>query len=131
MLREMREHPEALPAYLRGKEPTTWDINNGLCEEFAEAVAAKVDGAECVPAYDPELHPFREDGGWTADHFVVQHKGRYYDCEAPDGTDHVRDLPLYRNRGKTRAEVLAERAAARHTPPKATVTAHLFARTDP
>lgn len=110
LLRDMREHPEALPEYLRGKEPTTWDINNGRCEELAEAVAERVDGAECAPAYDPELHPFREDGGWDADHFVVLYRGRFYDCEMPEGVEHVRDLPLYRNRGKTRAEVLAERA---------------------
>lgn len=114
MIQWMREHPEAIPEHLRvrldrGEEPTTWDINNGFCEHLSEAVAERVAGAESVPAYDPELHPFREDGGWDADHFVVAFKGRFYDCECPEGVEQVRELPIYLNRGKTRAEVLSER----------------------
>lgn len=114
-LQWMREHPKEMPAYLRarisqGEEPTTWDINNGFCEDLAEAVAARVPGAEVAPAYDPELHPLREDGGYDADHFVVVFEGRFYDCECPEGVDQVRELPIYRHRGKTRTQVLAERA---------------------
>lgn len=110
----MRTHQKALPEYLRvrlsqGEEPTTWDINNGFCEDLAEIVAARIPGAEVVPAYDPELHPLREDGGYDADHFVIVFEGRFYDCECPEGVNHVRDLPIYQNRGKTRAQVLEER----------------------
>lgn len=94
------------PAYLRGKEPRPWDINNGRCEEFAETVAARVPGAAALPAYDPDLHPAREDGGWDCDHFVVEFAGRFYDAECHSGVDRVRDLPIYRHRGQSRSEVL-------------------------
>lgn len=101
----IRSYP---PAYLGNRPPTTWDINNGFCEDFAEAVAARVPDAEAVPAYDPELHPSREDGGWNLDHFVILWRGRFYDAECHEGVECVKDLPLYRNRGKTRAQVLCQ-----------------------
>lgn len=107
MLQELRARsPEYLPEYLRGKDPHPWDINNGMCEEFAETVAARVPGAEAIPAYDPELHPEREDGGWDCDHFVVELAGRFYDAECHSGVDRVRDLPIYRHRGQSRSEVI-------------------------
>lgn len=107
MLQELRaQPPEYLPAYLQGKEPHPWDINNGRCEEFAEAVAARVPGAEAIPAYDPEFHPARDDGGWDCDHFVVEFAGRFYDAECHSGVERVRDLPIYRNRGRSRSEVI-------------------------
>jgi hypothetical protein len=103
MLRRLQVSP---PAYLQGQEPRPWDINNGWCEEFAEAVAARVPGSAAIPAYDPELHPVRADGGWDCDHFVVEFAGRFYDAECHSGVDRVRDLPIYRHRGQTRSEAI-------------------------
>jgi hypothetical protein len=103
MLRRLQVSP---PAYLAGKEPRPWDINNGRCEEFAESVAARVPGATATPAYDPELHPTREDGGWDCDHFVVEFAGRFYDAECHSGVERVRDLPIYRHRGQSRSVVV-------------------------
>lgn len=65
-------------------------------------------GAYAELAYDPKLHPFREDGGWDADHCMITYNGRFYDCECPEGVDRVCDMPIYRNRGKTRTQWIAE-----------------------
>jgi hypothetical protein len=47
--------------------------------------------------------------GWTSDHCVIEYRGRFYDAECHEGVDRVRDLPIYKNRGKTRSEILRER----------------------
>ena len=120
----LREETEDLLAELRRQgfwhhekrrhDATTWDINCGYCEVFADAVARRVSGAQAIWAYDPEIHPpVSEDGGWDPDHCVVEYQGRFYDAECHEGVDHVRDLPIYKNVGKSRAQVLRERRAMR------------------
>lgn len=129
-------------------DPTTYDINCGRCEDFADAVAQRVPGAEANWAHDPELHPFDEDCsecgkpafvvspqehhhgtlesidhdadadhkalvGWEPDHCVVEYQGRFYDAECHEGVDRVRDLPVYKNRGKSRIQVLQKRREER------------------
>ncbi len=119
-------------------DPTTWDINCGGCEDFANAVAGRIPGAVAVDAYDPELHPFRENCdicgspafvvshqehhhgvpgnidyisdadhkafiGWDSDRCIIKFQGRFYDAECHEGVDCVRDLPIYKNQGKSRA----------------------------
>lgn len=93
------------PAYLSGVAPDVWDINNGWCLVFAETVAERVPGAKVVDAADLGADP-------SVCHYVLVHNGRFYDAEAPEGMEAVCDLPIYHNRGKTRAQVVAERAAA-------------------
>ena len=80
-------------------DPTTWDINNGRCDDFAEAVAARVAGAESVPA-----------SGFGADlaHQVVLFGGRFYDAECHGGVQNLMDLPIAKNSGRSRAEVVAD-----------------------
>lgn len=81
-------------------DPTTWDINNGYCEEWAEAVAQKIPQAEVVwlDQYDEELA-----------HCAILHRGKYYDAECLEGVINWKDLPLVKNQNKSRAEVLEER----------------------
>ena len=79
-------------------DPTTWDINNGRCDDFAEAVAARVEGAESVPA---------TDGDVDLAHQVVVWNGKYYDAECHDGVQKLADLPMAKNVGRSRADVIA------------------------
>lgn len=86
-------------------DPTTWDIDNGECEEFSQAVLARLpggihetDGVETV-WLDDEL----PDG---PSHCVLRFKGRFYDAEAPEGVAHLGDVPVMRHRTMTREEVV-------------------------
>jgi hypothetical protein len=131
-------------------DATTWDINCGSCEDFADAVvdcfSKSFPGADATWAHDPELHPFDENCqvcdkpafvvspqehhhgspgnidhaadknhdafvGWEPDHCVVEYRGKFYDAECHEGVDRVRDLPIYKNRGKTRTQVIREQRA--------------------
>jgi hypothetical protein len=80
-------------------DPTTWDINNGRCDDFAEAVAARTVGAESVPA-----------SGFGADlaHQVVLFGGRFYDAECHKGVQNLMDLPIAKNSGRLHADVIVE-----------------------
>ncbi len=63
-----------------GEHP--YDINDGRCDEFADAVIARVPGAT-----------FRDLGlGWG--HCVIEFDGRSYDAEEPEGVLHWQQLPL-------------------------------------
>lgn len=97
--------------FYRGKlrfDPTTWDINNGRCDDFAEAVAARVAGAESVPA-----------SAFGADlaHQVVLFGGLFYDAECHVGVARLEDLPIAKNCGRSREDVIA----ALHLPTGMTV----------
>jgi|APSaa5957512622_1039677.scaffolds.fasta_scaffold00102_40 hypothetical protein len=69
-----------------GADP--YAINNGLCEEFADALVNRLGpGAvtECAELDSP-----------LAGHCWVRYLGRVYDSEAPTGVDYPWELPLYR-----------------------------------
>jgi hypothetical protein len=87
--------------------PTAWDINNGLCEAFAQDVLEICGGEtrDCYGLWLDEIPGFVGDG----DHYVIYFAGKYYDAECPNGVDDWHDIPLIRNKDKTREEVLAER----------------------
>lgn len=85
---------------VRRFDPTTWDINNGECEDWANRVALRVKATEVV-----WLDEFDEE----VSHCAALIDGRWYDAECLDGVDDWQDLPLVRNKGRTREEVLAER----------------------
>jgi hypothetical protein len=126
-------------------DATTWDINCGSCEDFAEAVvdcfSKSFPGADATwapfdencqvwpdkPAFvvSPQEHHHGSPGnidhaadknhdafvGWEPDHCVVEYRGKFYDAECHEGVDRVRDLPIYKNRGKTRTQVIREQRA--------------------
>lgn len=79
--------------------PTTWDINNGWCEEFVQAVLDIV----------PDAEEAVDDGENEVGHSFILRRGKYYDAECVEGVDDYHDLPIFKNQGKSRAEVLEER----------------------
>lgn len=65
-----------------GRHPKDgFDLNCGLCEEWANRVAELLPGAKVVDSF--------EHG-----HMFVRLAGRYYDAECFDGVDDWRNLPM-------------------------------------
>lgn len=72
--------------------PLPWDINNGLCEEWAEAAVELVGGdAEWLDSLDPNC---------DFAHAVLVLDGRYYDAQTPRGVTDWHELPLVRGVGR-------------------------------
>ena len=95
-----------------GPGATTWDINNGYCEEFADAVVSLVPEADAiyVAQLDPEHDP---NEPMECPHVIVLWRGKLYDAECFQGIRDWRKLPMVRNQGKSRATVLQERKGDR------------------
>jgi hypothetical protein len=72
-VRKFRKHP--------------WDINCGLCGEFADEVEKQV-----PRAYAYELGT--EDTVLFWSHVCIKFEGYFYDAEEPYGVKHWRQLPL-------------------------------------
>jgi len=77
-------------------------INCGHCEEFANIICERIEGAKAYwgdefseEFWDMDIPNWVEGEAWS--HCFVVYKGRYYDSEAPRGVDHPKDLPLYIN----------------------------------
>jgi hypothetical protein len=81
-----------------------YDINNGLCDQFAFDIMKKIEGSEYFwgDELEDEFWGMEKAHGikrWGEEHgfghcFIV-FEGRYYDSEAPEGVDHPKDLPFY------------------------------------
>ena len=74
-------------------------INNGNCDEFAWEVEKLVDEAEavwtemwieCIPPDCSEIFK-----GLSLAHCFVEHGGKYYDAECPNGVNHPIQLPFF------------------------------------
>lgn len=74
-----------------GEHP--YDINNGLCDQFAETIEERVRGARAEWG-DEEDHPFAPSQ-YPEDHCYIVYKGRYYDAEEPYGMDCPTKLPIF------------------------------------
>jgi hypothetical protein len=102
---------DTLPGFL-DRVPDPYDINCGLCEEFAHEAIDRLGG---------------ETGSlwavWLEDTFPylvnVSHKvicwgsgagPVYFDSECPEGTRDVNRIPVVANRGVSRVDVITERA---------------------
>lgn len=69
-----------------------YDINCGQCEEWAGRVEELV--GDSVTVHDPdECHVF------------IEHGGKFYDAECPEGVTDWRRLPIFANKGRSRQEV--------------------------
>jgi hypothetical protein len=68
----------------RGWADSPQQINNGLCEEFAEEVVRLIPNAKAI--WIEDTFPI------DASHKVVSYKGRYYDAELPEGSSLISDL---------------------------------------
>lgn len=68
-----------------------YEINNGDCDRFADAVCSKVKGTEVrITEFEDEFEGYH----WVG-HFWVEYKGKHYDAECPDGVDNFLDLPIF------------------------------------
>jgi len=95
--------------------PTTWDINNGECETWAEAVAERVANVGVVwldDEFSSSIPPYEEPPA----HCVVHFQGKYYDAECFDGVTDWRQLPIVQNKGLTREAVLRQRGEVMSEP---------------
>lgn len=71
-----------------------WDINCGLCEEWAEA-ARLVVGGDCVWLDQVD------DAYQDVAHCVLLLDGRYFDSQHPSGVDHPSELSIVRGVSRT------------------------------
>ena len=80
-------------------DPIPWDINNGLCEEFADAIHGLAPEAEGYDAaeFDPET---------DSAHVFIKWGETFYDAENVRGVGDWRRLPLFQ--GRTREQALEE-----------------------
>jgi len=79
--------------------PHPFQINNGLCEDFAYHVADICDDAR-VDA--PENHGFSPMDGRYGGHVWISDGEKFYDAEAPEGVSDWRRLPLFLRRESSR-----------------------------
>lgn len=67
-------------------------INYGDCDEFAEILSSWLPGSQVLyvmPADD-------DDDGWSRlTHFWVEHQGKHYDAECPQGVPLPELLPVF------------------------------------
>jgi hypothetical protein len=86
-----------------GTNSISWDINNGNCEEFAIRVLEKFPRAKS--AWLDEF-PGYEDFA----HMILIFKDKFYDAECINGVKSLCDLPLVKNRNKSREQVNCTKA---------------------
>lgn len=66
--------------------PTTYDINNGSCEDFAMKIEELVPDA--VSYWIEDIDPKYPN------HCIIEYKGRFYDAECIEGVDKIEELPI-------------------------------------
>lgn len=74
-----------------------YDINCGMCEEWAERVSQlyqEATGRDDVDVLDPGNVTGNPDDS-LAGHVFLRHNGRFYDSECPEGVDDYLKLPLF------------------------------------
>lgn len=97
--KEILKHTLIVLSTMDESKQTAWDINNGLCEDFALDIISKFGGES-----DTLFGVWLDEYG--VNHFVICFNEKYYDAECPDGVDRITDIPCYKNRNRTREEVL-------------------------
>jgi len=89
----------------RRKPYFQYDINCGLCDEWAMKVIKKIKALNLkITAYDTDNLQYRkyED---LPNHVFVKIGHKFYDCECLDGVTSISKLPIYsRNTNLTREE---------------------------
>jgi hypothetical protein len=77
------------------------DVNAGMCDQLAEYVSDRIDGADDVRLID-EMFPGMaddekdafEDEHQSIIHHVIKHAGKFHDAESPCGVSSVEELPI-------------------------------------
>lgn len=86
-------------------DPTPWDINNGLCDEFADTVVGIV--KERYPKEKVDAPDLREYGApEEVAHVPVVWRGKFYDAECIKGVKDWKKLPLVVNRKLPRPKAI-------------------------
>ena len=83
----------------RHDRPTAWDINNGMCEEWAETAVRRIGGdAEAADLAALRYEKFGLPDGIFEDvsHIVLILDGRFYDAQDIEGVSDPRQLQLIR-----------------------------------
>ena len=99
--------------------PTAWDINDGFCEEWAEAAVRRIGGdAEVVDLASLRYEKFGLPDGIFEDvaHTVLLLDGRFYDAQDIEGVDDPRQLQLVRGVSRqqfVRGSMVAQRRGSR------------------
>lgn len=97
-----------LPDYLTRVE-YPYDINCGLCEDFARDVIEKLGGytdeLDYVWVEDIENTP-APDGAHCVIYLRCEGSTFYFDAEIPEGTNDLTQIPVIKNAEKSRAEVI-------------------------
>jgi hypothetical protein len=101
-----------LPIYLEdGADP--YDINCGMCEEFAHEVLLAVGSSETLNPGAVWIEDLIDTPYPDANHKVIRWTSGpwvfYFDAECPEGTRDLSLLPVIANQGRTREEVIAAR----------------------
>lgn len=95
--------------FVDDEAPSATHINHGLCADFADALSSRLDvhvvNTEDLLAGDLEAEP-PEGLSWDMllawdisdlGHSWIEHDGRHYDAERPEGVDNPFDLPCLRS----------------------------------
>jgi len=102
---------EAIKGFLPSFGVDPYDINNGLCEEFAVAVLGSLnfplDVADFIWIDDQFEH--LEHFAHVVIRLRVGEDVFYFDAECPEGTSDINEIPVVKNKDKTRQQVISER----------------------
>lgn len=80
---------------------SAYEINNGLCEDFAMTAIDRLEGSsdhvyECVTESFTDADGCLPDGTQLGGHVWIHYYGRYYDAECPEGVADWKELPIFR-----------------------------------
>lgn len=81
--------------------PNTFEINNGLCEDFACVVTGAGFG---IRLWQKELEKFtklsfgefKKDVEQYCEHCFILYNNKFYDAECPQGVRHPKYLPFFK-----------------------------------
>jgi len=81
--------------------PNAYEINNGLCEEFAMSVIGVGFGIALWQDELDQVTPLtwgevKEEIEGYCHHCFILYNGKFYDAECPEGVTHPKDLPLFK-----------------------------------
>jgi len=81
----------------RHDRPTAWDINNGMCEDWAQEAVRRVGGEEAdLASLRYEMFGLPDGIFEDVAHIVLLLDGRFYDAQDIEGVDDPRQLQLVR-----------------------------------
>lgn len=89
----LQEVTEKMIKDLNLKSP--YDINNGHCEEWANAVLKHIPYPKAIDMGTPEKEWNEED--WAVGHVWIVINGINYDAETMEGVKDWRDLKIFKN----------------------------------